>query len=157
MIWGSSSPTLKCPPLQHPRHQSSHAPSDVWVELVSEIGPPPPLHYPGTPFVNRPLAGPPPPPARLCNSLLPDRPAPPMPLNFVDGLGYTVNGDALGSGDCKVAWERMEKIWGMCLMIMEPLEPYVLFHEEHWHAACVILLKECPAVECVLMHPRVVV
>ena len=38
-------------------------------------------------------------------SLLPDRPAPPMPLNFVDGLGYTVNGDTLSSADCKVAWD----------------------------------------------------
>ena len=35
-----------------------------------------------------------------------------MPLNLVDGLGYMVNGDVLTSADCKVAWERVEKIWG---------------------------------------------
>ena len=45
-------------------------------------------------------------------SLHPDRPAPPMPINFVDGLGYTMNGDALHPADCKVAWERVEKVWG---------------------------------------------
>ena len=35
-----------------------------------------------------------------------------MPLNFVDGLGYTVNGDTLSCADCKVAWKWVEKIWG---------------------------------------------
>ena len=45
-------------------------------------------------------------------SLLPDRPAPPMPINFVDGLGYTVNGEALGSAYSKVAWDWVEKIRG---------------------------------------------
>ena len=34
-----------------------------------------------------------------------------MPINFVDGLGYTVNGDTLNSVDFKVAWERVEKVW----------------------------------------------
>ena len=45
-------------------------------------------------------------------SLLPDRPTPPMPINFVDGLGYTVNRNALSSGDSKDDWEGVEKIWG---------------------------------------------
>ena len=35
-----------------------------------------------------------------------------MPINFVDGLGFTVNGDTLTPVDCKVAWERVEKVWG---------------------------------------------
>ena len=66
-----------------------------------------PHHYPQTTFAIRPLAYATPNP-----SLPPDRPAPPMPITFVDGLGYTVNGDALGSGDCKVAWERVQKVCG---------------------------------------------
>ena len=33
-------------------------------------------------------------------------------MNFIDGLGYMVNGDALGSACRKVAWERLEKVWG---------------------------------------------
>ena len=45
-------------------------------------------------------------------SLHPDRPAPPMPRNFVDGLGYTVTGDALTSANCKAAWEWVEKVCG---------------------------------------------
>ena len=53
---------------------------------------PPPLHYPRTPFANRPIAGPPA-YATPNPSLHPNRPAPPMPINFVDGHGYTVNGD----------------------------------------------------------------
>ena len=71
----------------------------------------PPFITPEPPLRTAPL---PDPPAYATPnpSLLPDRPAPPMPLNFVDGLGYTVNGDALSSGDCKVTWERVEKIWG---------------------------------------------
>ena len=35
-----------------------------------------------------------------------------MPRNFIDGLGYTVTGDALSSTDCKAACERVVKVWG---------------------------------------------
>ena len=71
----------------------------------------PPLHYPRTPFANRPLTRPPA-YATPNPSLLPDCPAPPMPLNFVDGLAYTVNLEIPSSDDCKDVWERVEKFCG---------------------------------------------
>ena len=45
-------------------------------------------------------------------SLRPDRPAPPIPRNFVDGLRYIVTRDDLTSSDCKAAWDWVEKVWG---------------------------------------------
>ena len=72
---------------------------------------PPPFITPQPPLRTAPLADPtayatPNPSLHL------DRPAPPKPINFVDGLGYTVNGDALSPANCKVAWEPPEKGWG---------------------------------------------
>ena len=72
---------------------------------------PPPFITPEPPLPTAPLLDPPT-YATPNPSLHPDRPAPPMPKNFVDGLGYAVNGDALTSADCKAAWERVEKVWG---------------------------------------------
>ena len=69
----------------------------------------PPSSLPPNPLCDSPD---PPAYATPSPSLLPDRPAPPMPLNFVDELGYTVNGDAVSSADCTVTWERVEKVLG---------------------------------------------
>ena len=40
------------------------------------------------------------------------RAAPPMAVNFVDGLGYTVHRDILLAEGCKTTWGKVEKIWG---------------------------------------------
>ena len=73
--------------------------------------PPPPVMTPEPPLRTDSLPHPPTYATRN-PSLHPDLLAPPMPRNFVDGLGQTVTGDALTSADCKAAWERVEKIWG---------------------------------------------
>ena len=78
---------------------------------IWELANPPPF-YPQTLCAHGPFA-PPPPPCHL-SPLPPAQPSstPPMALNFVDGLGYTINRDILSPDDCKTAWGRVKKIWG---------------------------------------------
>ena len=83
-----------------------------WYQGIAE--PPPPLHYTRAPLARGSGAGPlqdPPSYATANPSVLADHQAPPMALNFVDGLGYTVHRDILVAEDCKTTWGRVEEIW----------------------------------------------
>ena len=70
-----------------------------------------PFITPEPPLRTAPLQDPPS-YATASPSVKADRPAPPMAVNFVDGLSYIVHRDILLAEDCKTTWGKVEKIWG---------------------------------------------
>ena len=75
------------------------------------IADPPPFITPEPPLRTAPLQDPPS-YATANPSVKADRPAPPMAVNFVDGLGYTVHRDILLAEDCKTTWGKVKKFGG---------------------------------------------